>query len=281
MTTTSAGITTTGTILDKIVARKIEEVAALDVSSFATQSKRTPLDFVAAFKRRLSVGLIAEIKHASPSKGVLVENFDPVALAKVYAESGADAISVLTDRDFFQGSLGDLERVRATVSSPLLRKDFMIDERQIVEARHAGADAILLIAAILDDARLRDLFEVARESELSALIEVHDEREMERALKLNPPLIGINNRDLHTFKVDLGVTKRLAAMAPGDVTLVAESGIFTPDDVVEMAEAGADAILVGESIVKSPDIAGQIQSLSSVPRKGRRGLSRTGDYANL
>ncbi len=271
MSTSTAGITTTGTILDKIVARKIEEVSALDASRFAGMSRPQTPDFVTALSRRPAVALIAEIKHASPSKGVLIDPFDPAALAKIYAENGADAISVLTDQDFFQGSIHDLETVRATVRIPILRKDFTIDERQIIEAAYCGASAILLIAAILDDARLRDLSQAARENNLCALIEVHNEQEMERTLSLNPSLIGINNRDLHTFHVDLDVTKRLAKMAPKDVILVAESGIFTPADVAAMAEAGADAILVGESIVKSPDIAGQVRALSSVSRSEQRG----------
>ena len=262
------GITATGTILDKIVARKIEEVAALQLSR-PEGVPRPPRDFAGAL-RRDSVALVAEIKHASPSKGVLIENFDPVALGKGYAQNGAAAISVLTDRDFFQGSLNDLVAVRKSVSIPVLRKDFMIDVRQIIQARYACADAILLIVAILDDARLRELSDVAWDYSLAALIEVHTEAEMERALKLNPPLIGINNRDLHTFKVDLNVTRRLAKMVPPDVTLVAESGIFTVADVEAMAETGVDAILVGESIVKSPDVGAQVRALSSVRRQGRR-----------
>ncbi len=264
----TAGITTTGTFLDKIVVRKIQEVAALaiDLTRF---SSGEPRDFVRAL-RRDTVALIAEVKHASPSKGILIEDFDPVALGASYADHGAAAISVLTDRDFFMGSLDDLAAVRAEVSIPVLRKDFIIDERQIVEARLACADAILLIVAILDNARLRDLLSAAHEYGMSALIEVHSEQEMERALKLNPELIGINNRDLHTFDVDLGVSRRLAAMAPADVTLVAESGILTAADVQMLAAAGVDAILVGESIVKSPDIGAQIRALSSVKRQGRR-----------
>ncbi|MEP7284897.1 MAG: indole-3-glycerol phosphate synthase TrpC [Chloroflexota bacterium] len=260
----AAGITTTGTILDRIVARKLEEVAALP--PLASNSEvAPPRDFMAAL-RRDTVALIAEIKHASPSKGVLIEPFDPVALSTIYAQNGAAAISVLTDRDFFQGSLDDLRAVRANVPIPVLRKDFTIDERQIVEARAAGADAILLIVAVLDDALLRDLFEMARQNGVAALIEVHTEAEMERALKLNPPLLGINNRDLHTFKVDLEVTQRLARMAPPDALLVAESGIFTTDHVAAVAAAGASAILVGESIVKSDDIGAQVRLLSGVRR---------------
>jgi indole-3-glycerol phosphate synthase len=265
------GITATGTILDKIVARKVEEVAALHVHPRDVQSARlhAPRDFAGALQRG-PIALIAEIKHASPSKGILIEHFDPVALGKTYAQSGAAAISVLTDQDFFKGSLDDLRAVRNAVSTPVLRKDFTIDQRQIIEARAAGADAILLIVAILDDSRLQDLFNAAWDYSLAALIEVHTEQEMERALRLNPPLIGINNRDLHTFSVDLSVTERLASMAPPDVTLVAESGIFTVEDVERVAAAGVDAILVGESIVKSPDIGAQVRALSSVKRQGRR-----------
>src|SRR5262245_18084879 len=263
----TAGITKTGPIIDKIVARTLQEGASLviDLTRFSHGQRR---DFVGAL-RRDTVALIAEVKHASPSKGILIEDFDPVGLGTAYADYGASASSVLTDRDFFQGSLEDLEAVRADASIPVLRKDFIIDERQVIEARSACADAILLIVAILDDARLHDLLLAAHEYSVAALIEVHTEHEMERALKLEPRLIGINNRDLHTFTVDLDVSRRLAAMAPPDVTLVAESGISTADDVKMLAAAGVDAILVGESIVKSPDIGAQIRALTGVKRQGR------------
>jgi indole-3-glycerol phosphate synthase len=257
------GITTTGTILDKIVARKQEEVTRLNVRPIAGLPPAR--DFIGAL-RCDTVALIAEIKHASPSKGVLIEPFDPIALGKTYEHHGAAAISILTDRDFFQGSLEDLMAVRANVDIPILRKDFTIDVRQIVEARNAGADAILLIVAILDDALLAHLLAASREYGIAALIEVHTEAEMERALKLNPSLLGINNRDLHTFHVDLGVTERLSKMAPPNTTLVAESGIFTVADVEALAAVGVSAILVGESIVKSGDIGAQVRTLSGVKR---------------
>jgi indole-3-glycerol phosphate synthase len=265
------GITKTGTILDRIVARKIQEVATLKFKKIS--SRRKPLDFAAALRGE-KVGLIAEIKHASPSKGVLIEPFDPVALGTQYAGNGAAAISVLTDREFFQGSIEDLKAVRANVGVPVLRKDFIINARQIVEAAQAGADAILLIVAILDDDMLEKLAKTAVMYGLTILVEVHDREEMKRALKLRKAhkantVIGINNRDLHTFEVDLNVTKRLAAMVPADVTLVAESGIFTVEDVQAVAAAGVDAILVGESIVKSPDVGEQVRMLSSVPRQRR------------
>jgi indole-3-glycerol phosphate synthase len=264
----TAGITKTGTILDKIVARKIQEVEALKLGPY-DGPERTHRDFIGSL-RRDTISLIAEVKHASPSKGILIDDFDPVALGTTYAHNGAAAISVLTDRDFFQGSLDDLEAVRASVPTPVLRKDFIIDERQVIESKLAGADAILLIVGVLDDTRLQDLYEATLHYDMAALIEVHTEQEMERALKLDPALIGINNRDLHTFTVDLNVARRLANLASPDMTLVAESGIFTAADVESMAEAGVDAILVGESIVKSPDIGAQIRSLSSVNRQGRR-----------
>jgi len=268
-----SGIRATGTILDQIVARKLDEIAALPTAIPVDRAAPEPRDFAGAL-RRDRVALIAEIKHASPSKGVLIDPFDPVALGRTYSEAGAAAISILTDRDFFQGSLDDLRAVRAAVPTPILRKDFTIDARQIAEARTAGADAILLIVAILDDAKLRDLAQVAKDHGLAALVEVHTEAEMERALKLTPPLIGINNRDLHTFKVDLAATRRLAAMVPHDVTLVAESGIFTRADVEAVAGAGARAILVGESIVSSPDIGVQIRALSGVALPSYRTLSQ-------
>lgn len=261
------GIQHTNTILDKIVARKVEEVAMLPpLSPFGRPRRASPVRDFAAALRRDQIALIAEIKHASPSKGILIEDFNPISLGVTYAASGAAAISVLTDHDFFQGSLDDLRKVHDSVEIPTLRKDFIIDERQIVEGYKASADAILLIVAILDDSRLRDLYQVAAAYNLSALIEVHTEAEMERALKLDPKLIGINNRDLHTFVVDLKVTTRLASMVPPEITLVAESGIFTVNDVETVAAAGAHAVLVGESIVKAGDIAEQVRLLSSVPR---------------
>ncbi len=260
-----AGLQRTNTILDRIVARKIEELARLDVANLPASS--SPRPFAAALRRPDGcVALIAEIKHASPSKGILIEDFQPARLARQYAEGGASALSVLTDRDFFMGSLGDLQAARQAVDLPILRKDFIIDERQIAEARAYGADAILLIAAILDDAKLRSLHSAATAHGLAALVEVHTHAELERALHLGVPLIGINNRDLHTFKVDLNVFRSLAPQVPPDVTLVAESGIYTPEDVADMAAHGAHAILVGESLVRAADITAQVRQLSSVPR---------------
>jgi len=256
------GINQTGTILDRIVTRKVEEVEDLPFSR-NDYADYTPRDFLSAL-RRDTVALIAEIKHASPSQGVLIDPFDPILLGTIYAQSGASAISVLTDKDFFQGSLDDLRTVRNVVDVPILRKDFIIDVRQMIEARAAGADAVLLIVAILDDGLLRELYNASSQYSLTTLIEVHTEAEMERALRLDPPLIGINNRDLHTFKVDMDVTKRLAKMAPKDVMLVAENGIYTTEHVKQLADSGARAILVGESIVKSGNIGEQVRTLSGI-----------------
>lgn len=272
------GIRTTQTILDRIVVRKMEEVAALRAESRESEAldaamSHLPRDFAGALRRADGrIALIAEIKRASPSRGVLLEHLDPADLAETYEAGGASALSVLTDRDFFKGSLADLQAARTAVELPVLRKDFTIDVRQVVEARAAGADAVLLIAAILDDGRLAELADAAWDYDLTAIVEVHTDEEMDRALNLAPlpAVIGINNRDLHTFRVDLNVTRRLARMvAPyrEDVILVAESGIHTTDDVRAVAEAGVDAILVGESIVTSPDIQAQVWALSKILRR--------------
>ncbi len=257
----------TDTILDRILARKVEELALIDAARVADdlQTAPPPRDFAAAL-RRDTVALIAEVKHASPSKGVLIENFDPVTLGTTYAANGAAAISVLTDRDFFKGDLEHLRRVRARVDVPVLRKDFVIDVRQVHEARSAGADAVLLIAAALEDAVIADLHAQIRELGMAALVEVHDEAEMERVLKIGAKLIGVNNRDLRTFNEDTNITVRLAALVPDNVTLVAESAIRSTADVRRMGEAGAHAVLIGEGLVKADKLAETIREMSSQPR---------------
>jgi indole-3-glycerol phosphate synthase len=217
-------------------------------------------DFVGALQnpRRGSVALIAEVKKASPSAGVICPDFDPVRIAKQYEAAGASCLSVLTDEKFFQGSLDYLKQIRAAVKLPLLRKDFIIDERQILEAVEWGADAILLIVAILTDEQLKNFHQLATEASLAALVEVHDEEELDRALAAGATLIGVNNRNLKTFTVDLATTERLAhKLFSSPATrhsslLVAESGIHTRTDVERLSRAGAKAILVGESIVKNP-----------------------------
>lgn len=264
----------TDTILDKILSRKIEEVAerqkvrSLSAIRDSVEKTDAPRNFLGVLNKE-TVALIAEVKKASPSKGVLIADFDPVRIGQTYAENGADAISVLTDEDFFQGHLDYMFDVRNAVSVPVLRKDFIIDQYQIYEGRSAGADAILLIVAALEDGQMADLYTVINELGMTALVEVHNETEMERALKLGAKLIGINNRDLKTFHVDLNTTARLAGMIPDDVTLVAESGISDAQDVYQMGQLGAHAVLVGESLVKSGDIAQQVRDFSSQLRERR------------
>ncbi|HEY1490720.1 MAG TPA: indole-3-glycerol phosphate synthase TrpC, partial [Verrucomicrobiae bacterium] len=226
-------------------------------------------DFIAALKnpRLGSIGLIAEVKKASPSAGIICENFDQVKIAREYEAAGASCLSVLTDEKFFQGSLDYLRQIRAAVKLPLLRKDFIIDERQILEAIEWGADAILLIVAILTEEQLAKFHSLATEAGLAVLVEVHDEEELERALKISPALIGVNNRNLKTFKVDLATTERLAtklfspAASRPSPLLVAESGIHTHADVERLKKCGAGAILVGESLVKQGDIGGKTREL--------------------
>jgi indole-3-glycerol phosphate synthase len=262
----------TQTVLDTILDRKVEDIAArkgsvpLSDLYAAAGSAPPPRDMRAAL-RRDTVALIAEVKHASPSRGILIEDFDPVALGTTYAGHGAAAISVLTDEPFFLGSLDDLAAVRKAVSVPVLRKDFVIDPYQVHEGRAAGADAILLIVAALGDAQLADLHAQIAVLGMSALVEIHDEGELERALRLAPPLIGINNRDLRTFSVDLGTTARLAPRVPENVTLVAESGIFTGADVRDMGRLGVHAVLVGEALARAQDTAAKVRELSSQPRE--------------
>ena len=262
----------TQTVLDTILDRKVEDIAArketvpLSHLRAAAESTPSPRDLRAAL-RRDTVALIAEVKHASPSRGILIEDFDPVALGTTYARHGAAAISVLTDEAFFLGHLDHLVAVRAVVGVPVLRKDFVIDSHQVYEGRAAGADAVLLIVAALDDAQLADLHAQVMALGMAALVEIHDEDELERALRLNPPLIGINNRDLRTFSVDLATTARLAPRVPQNVTLVAESGIFTGADVRDMGRLGVHAVLVGEALVKAGNTAAKVTELSSQPRE--------------
>lgn len=264
-------------ILATIVDQKRIEVARLPDRRIAAGDLRDAVlerdeqrDFLHALRnpRAGDIALIAEVKKASPSKGVICENFDPVRIAREYEAAGASCLSVLTDEKFFQGSLDYLRQIRAAVRLPLLRKDFIIDERQILEAIEWGADAILLIVAILDDARLQRFHDLAREAGLAVLVEVHDEAELERALATGAELIGVNNRDLKTFQVDLAITERLAAKlvqaapkASAPRLLVAESGIFTRADVDRLARCGARAILVGESLVRTGDVAANVRHL--------------------
>ena len=275
-------------ILDKIVAQKKQEVARQPERVLAAGDLRDALlergerrDFLAALRqpRHGDIALIAEVKKASPSAGVICQDFDPVRIAKEYEAAGASCLSVLTDEKFFQGTLDHLRQIRAAVKLPLLRKDFMIDERQILEAIEWGADAILLIVAILSNEQLKKFHSLAMEAGLAALVEVHDEAELERTLKIGAKLIGVNNRNLKDFKVDLATTEKLAAelcrrtgvppvskIKNGDrqdacpTLLVAESGIHTRADVERLKKCGAKAILVGESLMRS-DIQSKVREL--------------------
>ena len=261
-------------ILDKIVAHKRTELGHLSDAPVSVESLRAAIgqhgrrrDFIGGLlaPRRGQVGLIAEVKKASPSEGVIRENFDPVAIAKTYEAAGASCLSVLTDREFFQGSLDHLRAVREAVALPLLRKDFMIDERQLPEAIEHGADAILLITACLDDAQLAHLHRLATGAGLAALVEVHNEAELDRALAIDARLVGVNNRDLANFTVDLGTTerlaKRIAESGGSEKVLVAESGIHTRADVERLEACGAKAILVGTALMRQPDIAAKAAEL--------------------
>jgi len=255
-------------ILDKIVEEKKREVAKLPTRIIAAGDLRDAMlehgerrDFLGALRNSSSIALIAEVKKASPSAGIICKDFDPVQIAKEYETAGASCLSVLTDEKFFQGSLDYLRQIREAVKLPLLRKDFIIDERQILEAIECGADAILLIVAILSDEQLQKFHSLAVEAGLAVLVEVHDEEELQRALKISPQLIGVNNRDLKTFKVDLATTEKLAAKIGSEKILVAESGIHTRADVERLKKCGAKAILVGESLLRDGNIEKKIREL--------------------
>ena len=249
-------------ILKKIVAVKHEEIAqASQKKSLAmvradAESRVLTRDFIGAIQHKINQGqsaVIAEIKKASPSKGVLRADFIPADIAQSYAEHGAACLSVLTDAQFFQGSVDFLKQARASCDLPVLRKDFMVDAYQVYEARAMGADCILLIAACLDDAQMKDLEAIALSLDMAVLVEVHDAEELNRALKLKTPLVGINNRNLRTFEVSLDTTIGMLKDVPSDRILVTESGILTPADVQKMREAKVNAFLVGEAFMRAPD----------------------------
>lgn len=254
-------------ILDEIVTSKQREVAAarqrMPLEEMEDQAVTAPpvRNFRAALAGPGPIQLIAEVKKASPSANVIRADFDPVGIARTYQAHGAACLSVLTDAPYFQGHLSYLARVRASVAIPLLRKDFLIDEYQVVEARLAGADAILLIAEILDDATMASLLQRARSLEMAALVEFHDEANLPRVLAAGADLVGINNRDLRRFVTDLELTLRLRDRIPSDVVLVSESGIRTRADVERLEAAGVSAILVGEALMRANDVGLAVEQL--------------------
>ncbi len=256
-------------ILDEIISNKREQVAEqkrrVSLAQMRTHANaaRAVRDFAIALTQE-TVALVAEIKRTSPSRGVLSTNTDPPLLARTYAANGAAAISVLTDGKFFNGSLQDLQNVREAVDVPVLRKDFVLDEYQVYESRASGADAILLIVRVLTDTQLQDYLELVQSLGMHALVEVHDEEDLERALSAGASIIGINNRNLADFTVDLATTERIAPRIPRENIVVSESGILSRADVERVAGTGARAVLVGEALMRAGDVRAKVREFASV-----------------
>lgn len=255
------------TVLDSIVTQKLEEITSAkrrrsesDLERAVSESPPVR-DFLTALRRADDVGLIAEIKKASPSAGLIRDDFDPVEIARIYEAHGASCLSVLTDEQFFQGHLDYLRQVREAVSLPVLRKDFILDRYQVLEARAAGADAVLLIAECLEGSLLQDLYDDIRSLGMTPLVELYEPANLERVLALDPPLLGVNNRNLKNFVTDLKHTLHIATKLPENVLLVSESGIRTREDVLRLKAAGCGAILVGETLMRSPNIGKMVDEL--------------------
>lgn len=255
--------------LERILAQKRKEVDRLKSGKQRnTQKALTRRSLAQALKQRpQQFGFIAEVKRASPSKGLIRPDFDPVAIARRYEEAGAQAISVLTDQTFFKGDLAFLQMIRQEVSLPLLRKDFIIDRVQVDESAEAGADAILLIAAALEKEQLADLCQYARERGLEVLLEIHTEAELAAALAAKPDVLGINNRNLHTFDVSLDVTRKLVTKIPEGIPVISESGITQPGDIEELLSLGVSGVLVGEFLMRQEDVGAGIDYLRGVAVK--------------
>lgn len=254
-------------VLSKIIAHKLGEIAdakrRCPIEQLMDQLETAPpiRDFVGSLRSNSDMGLIAEVKKGSPSAGIIRADFDPVQIALTYERHGAQCLSVLTDEKFFLGHLDYLRAVRKAVQIPVLRKDFIIDRYQVLEARAAGADCILLIAECLDDCQMRDLYFYASELGMESLIELYDADNLDRILKLEPAMVGVNNRDLRTFVTDLDHTIRLSEKIPSTTLLVSESGIKTRADIDRVKAGGARAILVGETLMRSPDIGNAVDTL--------------------
>ena len=260
-------------VLDQILAAKREEVDRLRPQAGALRRSAEQVEparpFAAALRAGKHVALIAEFKRRSPSAGWIRRDGLVTEITKAYSDCGARAISVLTDENFFGGVLSDLRAARAAADVPILRKDFVLEEVQLLETRAAGADAVLLIVRALDDAQLTDLLTGARGIGLDALVETHNEKEVERALRAGAQVIGVNNRDLSTFTVDLGLTARMLSEIPGDAVAVAESGVRSADEVAALGELGVDAVLIGETLMRADDLCAAVQNFAAQPKLPR------------
>ena len=244
-------------ILDTIIEKKKTHLER-DVEDIVPKGKE---EIVTRIKQSKELFVIGEIKKASPSKGIIVEDFDVVHLANEYKQAGIDALSVLSEQDFFMGDIAYVTKAKEIFQGPVLRKDFLMDVREIIQSKQIGADLVLLIVAMLDDGKLKTFYQCARGIGLQCIVEIHNEEELERALRIQPDIIGINNRDLHTFEVSLDTTKRLMKLIPKEIAVLSESGIFTHEDMQYVKEAGVDGVLIGESFMRSDTMSQHLHEL--------------------